>query len=227
MSTCRNCGHTINFRTIAGKVIPLGCACQSEPKSRIESREPFCRQTSCPKCYDSVFFLRHNGGSVWLNELGWPWPKHECFVDDPNTKDFSKPFDHVFGAKNAQLARVLRSEWWESIKRRVIVFELPCGNQPLVFGIDPNNEPKSETVGLLNLKLSTFTPALGGAFRLKGRYDPCKYCSAWLETVAMAEHIAKNHPVWTCPICKMTVEARFRREHEVVFNCARPRGRWR
>jgi hypothetical protein len=26
-----------------------------------------------------VFFIRHNGGSVWVNELGWPWPKHACF----------------------------------------------------------------------------------------------------------------------------------------------------
>jgi hypothetical protein len=26
-----------------------------------------------------VFFIRHNGGSVWVDELGWPWPKHACF----------------------------------------------------------------------------------------------------------------------------------------------------
>ena len=23
--------------------------------------------------------MRHNGGKVWIDELGWPWPKHECF----------------------------------------------------------------------------------------------------------------------------------------------------
>ena len=28
-----------------------------------------------------MFFIRHNGGSVWLDELGWPWPKHACFND--------------------------------------------------------------------------------------------------------------------------------------------------
>jgi hypothetical protein len=26
--------------------------------------------------------VRHNGGSVWFDELGWPWPKHGCFFDD-------------------------------------------------------------------------------------------------------------------------------------------------
>jgi len=29
-----------------------------------------------------VFFVRHNGGSVWFDQLGRPWPKHECFDED-------------------------------------------------------------------------------------------------------------------------------------------------
>lgn len=28
-----------------------------------------------------MFFVRHNGGSVWFDELGWPWPVHPCFAD--------------------------------------------------------------------------------------------------------------------------------------------------
>lgn len=38
--------------------------------------------TDCPKCGDAVYFVRHNGGSVWLDELGYPWPKHGCFEPD-------------------------------------------------------------------------------------------------------------------------------------------------
>ena len=38
--------------------------------------------TSCPICGSDVYFLRHNGGSVWLDELGDPWPKHPCFDDE-------------------------------------------------------------------------------------------------------------------------------------------------
>jgi hypothetical protein len=26
--------------------------------------------------------VRHNGGSVWFDELGWPWPKHPCYEED-------------------------------------------------------------------------------------------------------------------------------------------------
>ena len=37
---------------------------------------------SCPVCGADVFFVRHNGGSVWIDELGPPWDKHGCFDDD-------------------------------------------------------------------------------------------------------------------------------------------------
>jgi hypothetical protein len=33
-------------------------------------------------CGASVYFVRHNGGSVWFDSLGKPWPKHSCFFDD-------------------------------------------------------------------------------------------------------------------------------------------------
>lgn len=42
----------------------------------------FCKPTTCPRCNQSVYFVRHNGGSVWFDELGKPWPKHGCFADD-------------------------------------------------------------------------------------------------------------------------------------------------
>jgi hypothetical protein len=32
-----------------------------------------------------VYFVRHNGGSVWFDSLGWPWEKHPCF-DKPENK---------------------------------------------------------------------------------------------------------------------------------------------
>jgi hypothetical protein len=51
--------------------------------------EDFCRPTRCPRCGDDVYFVRHNGGSVWFDELGWPWPKHGCFPDDPKGRAVS------------------------------------------------------------------------------------------------------------------------------------------
>ncbi len=41
-----------------------------------------CCPTTCPMCGASVYFVRHNGGSVWFDNLGKPWPKHTCFFDD-------------------------------------------------------------------------------------------------------------------------------------------------
>jgi len=43
--------------------------------------DDFCRPTTCPECGAEVYFVRHNGGSVWFDELGSPWPKHGCFDD--------------------------------------------------------------------------------------------------------------------------------------------------
>lgn len=40
----------------------------------------------CPICQSEVAFIKHNGGSVWLDiPLGPPWYKHACF-DKVNTK---------------------------------------------------------------------------------------------------------------------------------------------
>jgi hypothetical protein len=44
--------------------------------------DDFCAPTTCPRCGAQVFFVRHNGGSVWFDDLGPPWPKHSCFDDD-------------------------------------------------------------------------------------------------------------------------------------------------
>lgn len=40
----------------------------------------FTHSTICPKCGVSCFFIRHNGGCVWVDELGPPWPRHACFL---------------------------------------------------------------------------------------------------------------------------------------------------
>ena len=41
--------------------------------------ESVCHPAICPEpgCGEQVYFIRHNGGSVWVDPpLGWPWPKH-------------------------------------------------------------------------------------------------------------------------------------------------------
>lgn len=39
-----------------------------------------CQISTCPKCGEDIFFIRHNGGAVWLDPpLCPPWFKHSCF----------------------------------------------------------------------------------------------------------------------------------------------------
>jgi hypothetical protein len=89
-SICWHCGGEITFRYIDGVLKPLhlngGCSTSGyvpppEPVRRAwsESHDDFCRPSKCPYCQEPVFFIRHNGGSVWVDELEWPWPKHGCF----------------------------------------------------------------------------------------------------------------------------------------------------
>jgi hypothetical protein len=46
--------------------------------------EDYTVPTRCPICGEAVFFVRHNGGSVWFDTLGYPWTKHSCFDMQPS-----------------------------------------------------------------------------------------------------------------------------------------------
>lgn len=108
MSTyhCEFCGKGLKFRMIGGATVPLhpkGSVCEGKKFYRAENQNR-CIPTKCPKCSKPVFFLRHNGGSVWLERLGWPWPKHPCIesslLADPPW------WDKFRDTKEARLAQI-------------------------------------------------------------------------------------------------------------------------
>ena len=86
MATCNKCGQAITFRYIDGRPVPIHegggwhCGFQAAGSSTYIPPRPqapidwvdrdFTRPTTCPECGDPVFFIRHNGGSVWVDELG-------------------------------------------------------------------------------------------------------------------------------------------------------------
>jgi hypothetical protein len=89
MPTCSRCGSEIEFRYIDGRCIPLhiyGGGCGGAARSEVNdyagyrrSSESCCFLTKCPECRNGVYFIRHNGGSVWIDPpLGPPWHKHPC-----------------------------------------------------------------------------------------------------------------------------------------------------
>jgi hypothetical protein len=89
MAICKYCGDALTFRFIGGRCIPLhgngSCGYLSGGgvnnfTSHSHAPQSACFLTNCPACRAPVFFVRHNGGSVWLDSpLGPPWAKHECF----------------------------------------------------------------------------------------------------------------------------------------------------
>jgi hypothetical protein len=89
MKICDKCGQPVEFRFIDGRPIPLhfdgGCSGSrgSGDNDRVrKSVESSCVRTSCPRCAEPVFFIRHNGGNVWIDPpLGPPWYRHPCMDD--------------------------------------------------------------------------------------------------------------------------------------------------
>lgn len=90
MTTCNRCGQQIEIRYISGVPTPLhfeGSCIDSETgwsdSGYAESGDSECRLTHCPECGAEVYFIQHNGGSVWIDPpLGWPWYKHPCMDDN-------------------------------------------------------------------------------------------------------------------------------------------------
>lgn len=95
MNICKYCGQEIRWRTIYGERIPLGCGCSEDDERKpLADKETITRQVRCPKCGTLVFFVRHNGGCVWLDDLGPPWPKHPCYGKlQGSTDGLSEIFD--------------------------------------------------------------------------------------------------------------------------------------
>jgi len=92
VSVCSRCGKNIEFRYVDGVCTPLHFegGCTADRSSSVndysgsrESKESTCFLTECPDCGDSVYFIRYNGGSVWLDPpLGYPWYKHPCLYSN-------------------------------------------------------------------------------------------------------------------------------------------------
>lgn len=90
MPTCDVCGEPIVFRYVDGRSTPIhtnGGWCQGFKVSGAPANSlPFrslrsyvVPNASCPVCGETVFFYQSpNGGKVFFDDLGWPWPKHPC-----------------------------------------------------------------------------------------------------------------------------------------------------
>ena len=100
-STCMYCGEVVEWIHNGWCAIPIhvsGNGCRKSGSGRrslgggampwelqqsiIPGFQEWNYNAKCPVCDADVFFIRHNGGCVWLDSLGWPWPKHECMLGE-------------------------------------------------------------------------------------------------------------------------------------------------
>jgi hypothetical protein len=111
MPLCRYCGDEIEFRHVGGVVKPIhinggwcsGYKSSSNPADSSLNRsyktydsylDPNAR---CPVCRAPVFFYQSpHGGRVFFDDVGWPWPKHQC-TDNWNghNREIGRPPFHL------------------------------------------------------------------------------------------------------------------------------------
>ena len=79
---CDGCKEDVKIRHYKGIKRPFGCKCPGGSRGSTEyhRHQASTRHTECDECGSCVFFYRNtsNGGCAWFDELGPPWPLHEC-----------------------------------------------------------------------------------------------------------------------------------------------------
>lgn len=124
MSICRSCGAEISFRVIQGRTVPLGCRCD-EDCGYYHDRDEQTRWTSCPVCGGGVYFVEYNGGCVWLDALGPPWPKHGCFDDQTKPVD-RKPQRVAFaGGEVTERGKIMKDRLTSDLGQRFMLVSFP------------------------------------------------------------------------------------------------------
>lgn len=142
MTRCGYCGEEIEIRHVDGRKVPIHvsgnrCSAYSDgySKRELEARQAtapstrysdYCRKTLCPRegCGKEIYFIRHNGGSVWVDELGWPWPKHACFAKSKEPSWLSFLYREGTNAGNALVGVVVGARWMPSNATRPSRVEL-------------------------------------------------------------------------------------------------------
>ena len=103
---------------------------------RQESRAFVNPNAKCPVCKTGVFFYQSpEGGRVFFDHLGKPWPKHACFTKSPER--FETVQSLVLGVKE-----IKRSEWMPFICHSVTHAPLVGREIYVLEGLFDDNEIK-------------------------------------------------------------------------------------
>lgn len=151
MSNCYICGQEISFAYIDGILTPIhesGGSCGGDLRKRkvyasAYLTENFCRETKCPKCFKyPVHFIRHNGGSLWVDELGWPWEKHVCF-DDKETRVMHRHLEHSIASKEKPIFALVSAILLEARPLPDVIIVLCNDGREMEFALPSLSNPET------------------------------------------------------------------------------------
>jgi hypothetical protein len=200
---CETCGEEIIFRYVRGAVKPLGCRCRRQSEVLKSQNEDATFKTNCPKCGNTqVFFIRHNGGCLWVDALGDPWPKHHCFADNDDCVETFFPGQRINGIGTIRLGSL--SDW----KRRT-VFYAHCTDFSGFLIILSSKGPlpvEGSLVSLSDDRTALFTGE-GAKHLVSTDVRRCQHCDEAYLWAEYTEHtnFCLNKDYTICPICQERV----------------------
>lgn len=214
METCKHCGGEIIFRYVGGSPTPIhvsgGCSgwgnSGSAPTSlHFERDHPICFRSPCPKCGERVYFIRHNGGSMWVEELGWPWEKHPCMTSDEHAEKTFRDIRTVSTASQGkQYGAIVRFvSYAKGLKSCLVVIErLGEDRTPwIVWDVADPPSLLGAVVVVSNDGTQLSHPGFG-SYRIEEAETPCATCGELIIHSKHREHMMQKHNLEVCSICK-------------------------
>ncbi len=240
MGICSRCGNPIEFRYINGRCIPFhfyGSCIGASGSNATDfsgyntSRESTCFSTDCPKCGCEVFFIRHNGGSVWIDPpLGPPWYKHSCFDLHPEQnlkksllEEYKSPLPNALEEREGEYILGVVKSTRVDVYKRFTDIQFETGKN------ESKNIRLLHNAGFLLGKLCVYDNAQSEVFPLDepqyvySTYEPssinsesvkCPECGILLNLSEIERHrrLQHNYKV-KCPTCNINVNPRNLYQH--------------
>ena len=195
---CDVCGQELQFREIGGVTRPLHLSpCRPDSQSSVyrgvRSREKLCRQTKCPECRSAVYFVRHNNGSLWVDELGWPWPKHACMeTDAPPLVSYRRLEEMHAKEGGAVMGLVVDTEPSPAGDGFLLHFLIP----PHVrcrWVVDDSAADLVNNLMIFSPRRKVLIDERGKEFRLNNPPHRCPLCEEWIPDSRYTQHIRVDH----------------------------------
>ena len=187
--------------------------------SRRWSGDDFCHPTKCPECGAKVYFIRHNGGSVWVDELGWPWPTHPCFEKESQTDTALQLLLQFAPSTEQPVPGIILQAALDGTKT-IVYLEVRCETLERVSiefkfddlakasfgdtGADPVEALAGSMVLVFRSNHQIFHSSLGGLQAIRMRFGPpaappqtllswrlCPVCDYWVDVRQFDSHTAQ------------------------------------